>query len=167
MRAHMRDCVGCKAFEAAIPSRTAELDAVVPILAAPASADLLARILARGAHHRSAAAGAGAAAGPGAPVGSGRTDRAPARLARAPGGARTATPNRDAGGTPGGGALSVGCGVCAARTPKWVWSGGTRAAHACTSAMRGTQAPGWGRRGWNWWGATCGGGTASGVASVG
>jgi RNA polymerase sigma factor (sigma-70 family) len=66
LRAHLRECAGCRAFEAAIPRRTAELDAVVPVLAAPAAAALLAKVFAGG---KGAVAGAGAAAGGGTAAG--------------------------------------------------------------------------------------------------
>jgi RNA polymerase sigma factor (sigma-70 family) len=66
VRGHLRDCAGCQAFAAAIPGRRAELHAVVPLLAAPASAALLTRVLAAGS-------GNGAAAGAGASVGAGTT----------------------------------------------------------------------------------------------
>jgi RNA polymerase sigma factor (sigma-70 family) len=67
MRAHLRDCASCQVFAASIPARRAELHAVVPLLAAPASANLLSRVLAAGSGN-GAAAGAGATVGAGAPA---------------------------------------------------------------------------------------------------
>jgi RNA polymerase sigma factor (sigma-70 family) len=51
VRAHVRDCAACKAFADSIPARRAELNAIVPVLAAPAAANLLARVMAAGSGH--------------------------------------------------------------------------------------------------------------------
>lgn len=57
MRAHLRDCQTCAAFASAIPARRAELQALVPVLPAAASAAMLARMIGSGSGH---AAGGGA-----------------------------------------------------------------------------------------------------------
>ena len=57
IRAHLRDCVACEAFAAAIPARTAELRGVVPMLPPAAAATVLARATGTVAGH-----GAGASA---------------------------------------------------------------------------------------------------------
>ena len=71
VRAHLRDCVACKAFEATITTRTAELDAIVPVMAAPVATALLARVLAGGAAHGGVAAGMAGAGAAGGSVGTG------------------------------------------------------------------------------------------------
>jgi len=57
LRAHLRDCAGCSAFAAVIPSRRANLHALVPPLPAAASCALLARAIGTASSH-----GAGASA---------------------------------------------------------------------------------------------------------
>jgi RNA polymerase sigma factor (sigma-70 family) len=61
VRAHLRDCQTCAAFAAAIPARRAELQALVPVLPAAASAAMLARVIGSGSGH-GASGGAGALA---------------------------------------------------------------------------------------------------------
>jgi RNA polymerase sigma factor (sigma-70 family) len=61
VRAHLRDCQACAAFSAAIPARRAELQALVPVLPAVASAAMLARLIGSGSGH-GAGGGAGAVA---------------------------------------------------------------------------------------------------------
>ena len=51
VRAHLRDCQTCAAFAAAIPARRAELQALVPVLPAAASAAMLARVIGSGTGH--------------------------------------------------------------------------------------------------------------------
>jgi RNA polymerase sigma factor (sigma-70 family) len=66
VRAHLRDCRSCAGFAAAIPARRRELQALVPVLPATASAALLARLTGSGSGHAASggvAAGAAGAAG--------------------------------------------------------------------------------------------------------
>ncbi len=64
---HLRGCAGCAAFAAAIPARSAELRAAIPLLAPVAAAELFGRAIrvagTHGAAGASAAPAAGAAAG--------------------------------------------------------------------------------------------------------
>jgi RNA polymerase sigma factor (sigma-70 family) len=61
VRAHLRDCPSCAAFAAAIPGRRGELQALVPVLPAAASAAMLTRLIGSGSGH-GAGGGAGAVA---------------------------------------------------------------------------------------------------------
>ena len=61
VRAHLRDCQACAAFAAAIPARRGELQALVPVLPAAASAAMLTRLIGSGSGH-GAGSGAGALA---------------------------------------------------------------------------------------------------------
>ena len=61
VRAHLRDCQSCAAFAAAIPARRGELQALVPVLPAAASAAMLTRLIGSGSGH-GAGSGAGALA---------------------------------------------------------------------------------------------------------
>ena len=69
VRAHLRDCPSCAAFAAAIPGRRGELQALVPVLPAAASAAMLTRLMGSGSGHGvgggagAVAAGAAGAAG--------------------------------------------------------------------------------------------------------
>lgn len=64
VRAHLRDCPGCAAFAAAIPTRRAQLRAISPGLAPAAGAAILARALGGAStHHGGVALGTGAAGG--------------------------------------------------------------------------------------------------------
>jgi len=60
VRAHIRDCAGCAAFAAAIPARRDDMRSLTPLLAPPASAAVLARVLGAGS---GPSAGGGAGAG--------------------------------------------------------------------------------------------------------
>jgi RNA polymerase sigma factor (sigma-70 family) len=71
IRAHLRDCEGCAAFAAAIPSRQAELRAIVPPLAPAAALGLFARLGVSGAGHGNAAGGGAATAGAAGKAGGG------------------------------------------------------------------------------------------------
>jgi hypothetical protein len=61
IRAHLRDCAGCAAFDTANRQRQSDLPVLAPALAPAAAAGLLARLL--GAHPNHASAGAAVAAG--------------------------------------------------------------------------------------------------------
>jgi RNA polymerase sigma factor (sigma-70 family) len=66
IRAHLRECRGCRDFQLLIGTRTAELRALAPPLPAAAATAMLARLLANGAggaHTGGAAGAAGAALG--------------------------------------------------------------------------------------------------------
>jgi hypothetical protein len=60
VRAHIRDCAGCAAFAAAIPARRDDMRSLTPLLAPPASAAVLARVLGAGS---GPSAGGGVGAG--------------------------------------------------------------------------------------------------------
>jgi RNA polymerase sigma factor (sigma-70 family) len=76
VRAHLRDCVSCSAFAAAVPARATDLRALVPVLPPAAAAALWGRALEGAASHGSggalgASAGAAPAAGGSALAGTG------------------------------------------------------------------------------------------------
>lgn len=62
IRAHLRDCAACTAFEDAIPARSRDLRAIAPPLSTFAAASLLRRALGAGSTHGTSG-GAGVAAG--------------------------------------------------------------------------------------------------------
>ena len=68
MRAHMRECAGCRQFASDIDARTAKLQALIPPLPAAWATAALVKSLAHGTAH---AGGAGAGAGAGAVGGGG------------------------------------------------------------------------------------------------
>jgi RNA polymerase sigma factor (sigma-70 family) len=57
VRAHLRDCAGCAAFAAAIPTRRADLHALAPPLAPIAAAGLLGHAIGAGSSHGGGGAG--------------------------------------------------------------------------------------------------------------
>ena len=63
VRAHLRDCVACEAFAAAIPARTNELRALTPALAPAAAAALFGHTVKAAASSGGGGIGGGAAAG--------------------------------------------------------------------------------------------------------
>jgi RNA polymerase sigma factor (sigma-70 family) len=68
IKAHLRDCRGCHAFAAAIPSRTRDLRAIAPPLAGSAAISILRRAIASTSSH-GGGGGAGVAAGTAAKAG--------------------------------------------------------------------------------------------------
>ncbi len=62
VRAHLRGCAACSAFAAAIPTRSADLHALAPVMPPAATAMVLGRLLAEGASHGSGAGAMGAGA---------------------------------------------------------------------------------------------------------
>jgi RNA polymerase sigma factor (sigma-70 family) len=63
IRSHLRECTSCHAFAAAIPSRSRDLRAVSPPLAAAAATGILRRALSSSGHGSSGGAGLAGAAG--------------------------------------------------------------------------------------------------------
>jgi RNA polymerase sigma factor (sigma-70 family) len=66
LRGHMRECSGCRAFEVAISTRSADMQALAPPLPGVAAAAMLGRLLSHGAggsHLGGVAAGSGAVIG--------------------------------------------------------------------------------------------------------
>jgi RNA polymerase sigma factor (sigma-70 family) len=63
VRAHLRDCRSCAAFAGAIPARRSELQALVPVLPATASAAMLARLTGSGSGHAAGGSAGALAAG--------------------------------------------------------------------------------------------------------
>jgi len=106
LRAHMRECSGCTAFEQAIPERKASLKAIAPPIPALAAAGVLSHVLTAGSAAQAGATGTAAAA-VGASSGSGGAAAAGAGSSAA-GGAAAAGAGSSAGGAVGVGAATAG-----------------------------------------------------------